>query len=94
VRNYLQLSSAYFISRAFPYSFEVVCAPDLHAARSRETLLLSWPEEDSDYALEVADSIGAPNGWRELATEPVVIGQRMVVALPANAKQGLFRVRK
>lgn len=57
-------------------------------------MLLSWPLIFADAVLETSEEIGAASTWTPVAQTPETVGQAVRVALPMDAPQRFYRLRR
>ena len=59
------------------------------------TVVLSWPNPSSGYALQQSTNMSRTGGgWVEVTQPPVIVRPNKEVTLPANGQACLFRLRR
>jgi len=86
--------SGYFLAGGFWHAFETgpVSPPLLRIARSRATLVISWPNPSTGFQLQ--ESPGLPGMWGNVSDVPAVVGAEKQVIVPATMGARFYRLRR
>jgi hypothetical protein len=76
----------------FPAAFAVGVAPSLKIDRQAEQLLVSWPTWATDFSLWGSGLVGPGSHWVPIGTDPVVLGETAIVAVPVSVGNRFFRL--
>jgi hypothetical protein len=62
--------------------------------RSRNEIILSWPAEAKDFALEMSSQVGPRAAWTRLTTVPALLENRLVHTNSVSTPASFFRLRQ
>lgn len=66
--------------------------PELSISLAQSSVLLSWPKDFPNAALEFTDSLASPN-WTAATATPQADGVRLTVTVPVALSQRFYRLR-
>ena len=84
-------ASAFLVLAETPTAGQLVAAPALAVALTKEGVALSWPDLPSQWQLQARPALGGV--WENVPATPAVLGGRNTVALSLGAGSRFFRLQ-
>ncbi|HTV43473.1 MAG TPA: leucine-rich repeat protein [Candidatus Sulfotelmatobacter sp.] len=55
--------------------------------------ILTWPTNDTGFALQSSTNLARPSEWINVSLSPIIIGGQNVIIVPASGRQQFFRLK-